>query len=120
MRCDLSREYRFEAAHALPSLPATHKCSRVHGHGYRLRVTVRGEVDPELGWVMDFAAIDEQVAPVIEEIDHRLLNEVPGLSNPTSEVLAAWLWSRIRPGLPLMVEIVVSETPRSRCVYRGE
>jgi len=120
MRCELSRDYRFEAAHSLPRVPPTHKCHRVHGHGYLVRVTVAGEVDAEQGWVVDFATIDAQVNPVIKELDHRFLNDLSGLSNPTSEVLAGWLWERIRPGLPLMVEIMVAETPQARCVYRGE
>ena len=120
MRCELSREYGFEAAHSLPRVPQTHKCHRMHGHGYRITVVVAGEVDPELGWLMDFADIDREVDPLMAELDHRVLNEIPGLDNPTSEVLAAWLWQRLAPRLPLLRELVVAETPRTRCVYRGE
>jgi 6-pyruvoyltetrahydropterin/6-carboxytetrahydropterin synthase len=120
MRCQLSREFRFEAAHQLPKVPETHKCYRMHGHGYLITVVVEGEVDDDLGWLMDFAAIDGVVNPVIAELDHRVLNDLPGLANPTSEILAAWMWQRVAPGLPLMVELVVSETPSSRCTYRGE
>ena len=120
MRCELSRDYRFEAAHSLPCVPATHKCRRAHGHGYLIRVTVAGEVDPETGWVMDFATIDAEVSPVLKELDHQFLNDLPGLENPTSEVLAGWLWQRIRPRLALLSELMVAETPQSRCVYRGE
>ncbi|WP_428265532.1 6-carboxytetrahydropterin synthase QueD [Haliangium sp.] len=119
MRCELSRDYRFEAAHRLPRVPATHKCSRVHGHSYHISVTVAGEVDPDMGWVLDFADVDKVVTPVIESLDHQLLNELPGLENPTSEILAGWMWGRIAPGLPGLVEIMVSETPSSRCIYRG-
>lgn len=120
MRCRLSREYHFEAAHHLPRVPPTHKCHRVHGHGYRVNVLVEGEVDPDMGWLVDFADIDRQVAPLIARLDHQLLNEIPGLENPTSEHLAAWLWREIAPGLPLLTEITVSETPWSACIYRGE
>jgi len=120
MRCKLVRDFRFEAAHWLPKVPPDHKCRRMHGHSYRVSVTIEGDLDPELGWLMDFAAIDEQVDPVIKKLDHYTLNEIPGLENPTSEFLAAWLWNRIEPALPLLVELSVSETPDSRCVYRGE
>ncbi len=81
---------------------------------------IDGEVDAEMGWLMDFADIDERVRPVIAEIDHQYLNELPGLENPTCEVLAAWIWARLAPELPLLHQLTVSETPTSRCVYRGE
>jgi 6-pyruvoyltetrahydropterin/6-carboxytetrahydropterin synthase len=68
---------------------------------------------------MDFAAIDEHAAPLVRQLDHQVLNDVPGLENPTSELLAAWWWRRLAPGLPQLREVVVSETPTSRCVYRG-
>jgi 6-pyruvoyltetrahydropterin/6-carboxytetrahydropterin synthase len=120
MRCQLSRDYHFEAAHRLPRVPATHKCSRVHGHSYHVTITLTGPIDPDMGWLVDFADIDRVVDPVIARIDHQLLNEVPGLENPTSELLAVWLWRTIQPGLPGLTEILVAETPTSRCVYRGD
>lgn len=118
MRCSLTRDYRFEAAHFLPRVPETHKCRRMHGHSYQVRVTIEEEIDPDLGWLMDFAAVDEVVEPVIAEIDHRVLNEIPGLDNPTSELLAVWLWKRLAGRLPLR-EVEVAETIDSRCVVRG-
>jgi 6-pyruvoyltetrahydropterin/6-carboxytetrahydropterin synthase len=120
MRCQLSRDYQFEAAHRLPRVPATHKCSRVHGHSYHVTITLTGPIDPDMGWLLDFADIDRVVDPVIARIDHQLLNEVPGLENPTSELLAVWLWRAIQPALPGLTEILVAETPTSRCVYRGD
>jgi len=120
MRTRLQRDYRFESAHFLPKVPEGHKCARVHGHSYAITIVIEGEVDPALGWVMDFAAIDEPVAPLVKALDHRVLNEIDGLENPTSEHLAAWLWTRIKPALPLLVEVQVAETPTSRCAYRGE
>jgi 6-pyruvoyltetrahydropterin/6-carboxytetrahydropterin synthase len=120
MRCQLSRDYHFEAAHRLPRVPATHKCSRVHGHSYRVTITVTGPIDPDLGWLLDFADLDRVVDPVIERIDHQLLNEVAGLENPTSELLAVWLWRAIQPGLAGLTEVMVAETPTSCCVYRGD
>ena len=91
----------------------------MHGHSYRIDVVIEGEVDPELGWVIDFADIDEHAMPLVHLLDHQTLNEIDGLANPTSELLAAWWWKRLAPRLPGLVEVVVSETVSSRCVYRG-
>lgn len=126
MHCQLVREYHFEAAHRLPRVPDNHKCSRVHGHSYHVTVTLEGEVDPVLGWLLDFAEIDQVVAPVITRLDHQFLNEIEGLGNPTSEILAGWMWREIKPALAAasagraeLIELAVSETASSRCVYRG-
>ena len=116
----LERSYRFEAAHFLPRVPPGHKCARMHGHSYHIEVAVEGEVDSERGWVMDFAEIDEHVAPLSRQLDHQVLNEIEGLNNPTSELLSRWFWNRLSLWMPGLVEIVVSETPTSRCIYRGE
>ena len=118
MAMRLERSYRFEAAHFLPKVPPGHKCARMHGHSYQIEIAIEGEVDPELGWLMDFAAIDEHAAPLVRQLDHQVLNEIEGLANPTSEHLAAWWWQRLAQ-LPGLVEVVVSETPTSRCVFRG-
>ncbi|HWM85059.1 MAG TPA: 6-carboxytetrahydropterin synthase QueD [Kofleriaceae bacterium] len=117
MICRLSRDYRFEAAHFLPRVPAGHQCRRMHGHSYALRISIEGEPDPERGWVMDFAAMDEAVDPVVRRLDHQVLNEVPGLDNPTAELLAGWLWRELEGKLPV-VEIEVAETDSARCVLR--
>ena len=120
MRMELTKEYRFEAAHRLPQVPADHKCSRMHGHGFRVEITIAGEVDPQMGWVVDYADITAKVEPIIKrELDHRALNDVPGLENPTSEMLAAWLWRRLAPELPRLTAITVHETCTARCTYRG-
>jgi 6-pyruvoyltetrahydropterin/6-carboxytetrahydropterin synthase len=117
---ELFKQFSIEAAHWLPNVPADHKCRRMHGHSFQIQVHVRGPVDPHLGWVMDFAEIKAAFAPVEEEIDHRCLNEVEGLENPTSENLARWLWGQLMPALPLLSKIVVQETCNSGCIYSGE
>jgi 6-pyruvoyltetrahydropterin/6-carboxytetrahydropterin synthase len=119
MRARLERSYRFEAAHFLPKVPAGHKCARVHGHSYQVCVAIEGPVDDTRGWVVDFADIDDHAAPLVKLLDHQLLNEIDGLANPTSELLAAWWWDRLAGRLPGLAEVAVSETPSSRCVYRG-
>jgi 6-pyruvoyltetrahydropterin/6-carboxytetrahydropterin synthase len=120
MRTRLLREYRFEAAHFLPRVPEGPKCARMHGHSYSVVLVIEGPIDPDLGWVMDFGDMDVHVMPLVVRLDHHVLNELEGLANPTSELLAVWLWDRLRPALPLLVEVQVAETPASRCVYRGE
>ncbi len=118
-RFELSRSYRFEAAHHLPRAPVDHPCRRVHGHSYEVELHIAGELDERVGWVMDFADIDAAFAPLRDELDHRLLNDIDGLENPTSERLAQWLWQRLDQVLPGLEAVVVRETPRSACVYRG-
>ena len=121
MRTRLERTYRFEAAHFLPKVPPGHKCARMHGHSYQVDVAIEGEIGAESGWLMDFSDIDEHVMPLVKKLDHHVLNEVEGLPNPTSELLAVWLWKRLAATLHgKLVEVIVSETPTSRCVYRGD
>jgi 6-pyruvoyltetrahydropterin/6-carboxytetrahydropterin synthase len=117
---EIFKEFGFEAAHRLPNVPEGHKCARLHGHSFRVEVHVRGDVDPRLGWVMDFAEVKAAVKPVIDRLDHYYLNEIEGLENPTSEVLARWLWARLKPSLPTLSRIVVRETCTSGCTYQGE
>jgi len=116
---ELRKTFQFEAAHLLPHLPASHKCRRLHGHSFKVEVAVEGECDPRLGWVIDYADIAEAFRPIWERIDHNYLNDVEGLENPTSENVALWIWSQLKPRLPLLSEIVVAETCTARCVYRG-
>ena len=113
------KEFRFEAAHLLPNVPDGHKCKRLHGHSFRVEVHVAGPLHAELGWVRDFADISTAVKPLIARLDHYYLNDIPGLENPTSEVLAAWIWDELLPVLPALDKIVVRETCTSGCVYSG-
>ncbi|MGZ8377416.1 MAG: 6-carboxytetrahydropterin synthase QueD [Gemmatirosa sp.] len=117
---EIWREFTFEAAHRLPNVPEGHKCARLHGHSFRVEVHVRGPLDPTLGWVMDFAELKAAWRPLHETLDHHYLNDVAGLENPTSEVLARWIWGRLASSVPGLSEIVVRETCTSGCRYRGE
>ncbi|MEW6254208.1 MAG: 6-carboxytetrahydropterin synthase QueD [Planctomycetota bacterium] len=116
---DIFRVFHLHCARRLPALPATHPCSRLHGHTFRIEVTVSGELDPVLGWVTDFADIEAAWRPVHDTLDHRTLNEIAGLENPTSEGLAIWLWQRLQLALPGLSQISVMETHDAGCVYRG-
>lgn len=118
-RMDIYKEFTFEAAHLLPNVPDGHKCKRLHGHSFRVEVHVTGPLHQQLGWVMDFADLKAVVKPVIGRLDHYFLNDIPGLENPTSEVIAVWLWQQLKPQLPELSKIVVKETCTSGCVYTG-
>ena len=116
----LVKEYRFEAAHLLPKVPPGHKCQRLHGHSFKIELTVAGPVNPETGWFIDYGDLDDVWAPLYDMLDHHYLNEVEGLDNPTSENLARWLWERIRPKLPQLSRVTVHETCDARCEYEGD
>ncbi|MBK8977386.1 MAG: 6-carboxytetrahydropterin synthase QueD [Planctomycetes bacterium] len=115
MYTEVFQEFRFEAAHRLAHLPESHPCHRLHGHSYRVRVCVAGPVDEATGFVVDFAAIQRAMAPVLEALDHRLLDEVPGLAPSTCEHLAAWIWRRIEAALPGLSRVEVWEGAHSGC-----
>src|SRR4051794_39397020 len=113
------KSFTFEAAHRLPNVPPEHKCARLHGHSFHVEVHVEGDVGDESGWVLDFADIRDAFAPVHDALDHRYLNEIDGLENPTSERLAEWIWDRLAPALPRLSEIGVRETGTSGVGLKG-
>jgi 6-pyruvoyltetrahydropterin/6-carboxytetrahydropterin synthase len=117
---EIFKEFTFEAAHRLPNVEPDHKCARLHGHSFRVSVHLTGPVSTDGGWVRDFHDISSAMAPLLEMLDHYYLNEVEGLENPTSEVLARWIWAGLTGSLPELSEVVVRETCTSGCVYRGE
>lgn len=117
---ELFKEFSIEAAHYLPHVAEEHKCKRLHGHSFRVQVTVSGPVDQRLGWVMDFAEISHAFDPIMQALDHRCLNDVKGLENPTSENLSKWIWDRLNPSLPGLKRVVVRETCSSGCSYEGQ
>src|SRR5689334_4675639 len=116
---ELKKTFQFEAAHLLPRLPKSHKCRRLHGHSFKVEITVEGELDNKLGWVMDYADMSKAFKPIWELLDHRYLNEIPGLENPTSENIAIWIWQRLKPNLSILSGIEVAETCTARCIYKG-
>jgi 6-pyruvoyltetrahydropterin/6-carboxytetrahydropterin synthase len=120
MKVRLVHEFRFEAAHALPKVPPGHKCARMHGHSFKVELSVVGDVNPETGWLIDFGVIDDLWRPIHARIDHNTLNDIVGLENPTSENLARWLWDQLKPRLPELDQVTLWETFDARCEYRGE
>ncbi|USA44855.1 6-carboxytetrahydropterin synthase QueD [Spongiibacter taiwanensis] len=116
---EIYKEFTFEAAHRLPNLPENHKCRRLHGHSFMVRLYVSGEIDPHTGWLMDFSDIKRAFAPIYEQLDHHYLNDIPGLENPTSEVLTKWIWKATKPRLPALSGVEIRETCTSGCIFRG-
>jgi len=112
------KEFKFDSAHWLPNVPADHKCANMHGHTYLVEIHVEDELDPILGWVLDYNDLRKHVEPLIDQLDHKVLNEIDGLENPTAEHLALWLWNKLKPQLPL-AQVVVKENPTNVCIYSG-
>ena len=119
MAVRLAREFTFEAAHRLPHVPEGHKCARLHGHSFKVELICEGNVDPQSGWLLDFADLKAAFEPLHEQLDHHYLNEIQGLENPTAENLARWIWVRMKKKLPFLSQVNVAETCHSRCEYRG-
>src|SRR5215831_13202850 len=102
---EIFKEFTIEAAHRLPRVPQGHKCARLHGHSFRVELAVAGPVDPQTGWFIDFSVLYDAWRPLHDRLDHHYLNEIPGLENPTSEILAAWIWERLVPALPSLARV---------------
>ena len=117
---EIFREFTFDAAHRLDHLPEGHKCARMHGHTYKLRVYVEGPVLEPVGWVMDFAELKKATGAVLDQLDHRTLNDIEGLEQPTSEAIVVWIWNRLKPTVPGLSRLELWENTTSGCVYAGE
>ena len=116
----LTRRYKFDAAHHLPTLPEHHPCHRMHGHTYVVWLTVTGPVVD--GMVIEYGDLDDiwrhQCALVL---DHHTLNDVPGLENPTVEILTPWIFKRLAPNMTggvCLESVRVQESESSSCEYR--
>lgn len=116
----ICKDFDFESAQALPQFPEGHKCRRLHGHSFKVTISVRGPVDEASGLFYDHAVISDAMRPIIAQLDHAYLNDIPGLENPTIELIVRWIWDKLHSQLPGLHEIVLHETPRARCIYRGE
>ena len=116
---EIYKEFSFDSAHFLPNVPDGHKCKQMHGHTYRLRVILEGTTDPALGWIMDFKELKDAVSPVIDQLDHKLINDIKGLENPTAENITIWIWRQIKPSLAQLTRIELYETPTTGVIYDG-
>ena len=117
---EIFKQFTFDSAHFLPNVPEGHKCKEIHGHTYTMTVYVEGDIKNNFDWVMDFADLKGVIDPIVKSIDHKLLNNIAGLENPTCEIIAIWLWNKIKPEIPILNKIELHETPTSGAVYRGK
>ena len=117
---EIYKEFNFEAAHRLPNVPEGHKCARLHGHSFQVRIVISGDAPEPAGWVMDFADVKASFKPLHDMLDHHYLNDIAGLENPTSENIARWIWQRLKPSLSLLSAVEIRETCTSGCIYRGD
>ena len=115
----ISQAFVFEAAHYLPHVPEAHRCRRLHGHSYRIELRIAGDVDAHTGFVVDFFEVEKAFQPLLEQLDHYLLNDIAGLENPTAENIAIWIFDRIRLALPQLQAVKVFETPMCWAEYCG-
>ena len=120
MYVELKKRFQFEAAHSLPNLPTDHKCHRLHGHSFKVELTVSGMCDEKLEWLVDYNEIKKAFHPIWVKQDHRHLNKINGLENPTSENIAKRIWEEVSPKLPNLTAIEIPETCNASCIYRGE
>lgn len=116
---ELTCEFTIEASHQLHLAPEGSVCRRLHGHSWKIEVTVAGPVDPTTGWMIDYHDIEKAWTPLHDVLDHRHLNDVDDLDNPTSEMLAIWIWERLARSLPQLSAVIIHETCTARCAYRG-
>lgn len=115
----ITQAFTFEAAHRLPHVPETHRCHRMHGHSYRVEIELEGDVDAHTGFVVDFFDVEAAFGPLLARLDHHCLNDIEGLENPTAELIAVWIYDRIKPNLPQTSAVIVYETPNCWAEYRG-
>lgn len=116
-KIELKKTFEIESARFLPFLPKTHPCSRTHGHSFKITLTLQGQINPKLGWLIDYHEIDKLVFSTLNKIDHKLLNKVSGLKNPTTENLTIWLYQEIQPNLAELIRVTVKETRDTECSY---
>lgn len=119
MRASLIKTIDFEAAHWLPTFPEGHKCRRLHGHSFKADIIIEGEVDPAKGYLIDFGQVKALTEPIVKRLDHYCLNDIEGLENPTAEMLARWIYDRLKGELPMLKAVRVRETCTSAAEYAG-
>jgi 6-pyruvoyltetrahydropterin/6-carboxytetrahydropterin synthase len=114
------KEFRFDAAHFLPNAPEGHPNRRVHGHSFRVVVWLDGKVDPSTGLVVTFELFLQELMVVRDALDHHMLNEIPGLENPTLELISTWVWNKLKPKLRDLSRVEVHrDSCNEGCIYDG-
>ena len=113
------KKFNIESARSLPNVLETHPCYQLHGHSFKIIISVKGQIDKHTGFVTDFQEIENAFNPIKKILDHSFLNKIEGLSNPTSENICIWIWDKIESSIPNICEIEIKETDTTGCIYRG-
>ena len=113
------KKFNIESARSLPNVPKTHPCHQIHGHSFKIIISVKGQKDEHSGFVTDFQEIENAFNPIMEILDHSYFNEIEGLTNPTSENICIWIWNKIESSISNLCEIKIQETDSTGCIYRG-
>ena len=113
------KKFNIESARSLPNVSESHPCYQLHGHSFKIIITVKGQMDKHTGFVTDFQEIENVFNPIKKILDHSFLNKIEGLSNPTSENICIWIWDKIESSIPNICEIEIKETDSTGCIYRG-
>ncbi len=116
---ELKMQFRIESARRLSYLPSNHPCSQVHGHSFLITLTFYGPWNESLAWMRDYHEIEVLVKPILNQLDHHYLNDIPGLEKPTSESLCVYLYDKIKPLLTELQKVTIAETPTTECSYSG-
>ena len=117
---EVFKTFSIEAARSLPNLSDEHPCTNIHGHSFKITITVSGDINETTGFVIDFGDVDTAFKPIFQMIDHSYLNDIEGLENPSSENMCRWIWIRLAPTLPGLSQIEIKETDSTGCTYKGE
>lgn len=114
------KKFNIESARSLPNVPKTHPCNKLHGHSFKIKISVKQKIDKYTGFVIDFQEIDDAFSPIKKILDHTYLNDINGLHNPTSENICIWIWKKLKPSLSNIYQIEIKETDDTGCIYKGE
>ena len=117
MKYELKQHFQIESARFLPHLPKNHPCAHMHGHSFKIVLTLQGDLDPKLGWLIDYNEITKVMSPLLKQLDHQVLNNVPGLENPTTEHLTKWIFQNALQSLPILKSVTIMETTQTECSY---
>ena len=117
---ELSKEFRFDAAHTLDRTIDAEPSRRIHGHSYRAEVVVRGRPDPATGMIVDLGHLERALEEARDGLDHRFLDELNDLGPATMENLAAWVWRKVEPSCAGLCRVVIyRESSGHTCAYFG-
>ncbi|NUM59454.1 MAG: 6-carboxytetrahydropterin synthase [Bdellovibrionaceae bacterium] len=114
---ELKLDFFLESARFLKFLPSTHPCAQLHGHSFKVILAFRGSIQPQIGWLEDYVVLEKKLRPILKQLDHQVLNEIPGLENPTTELICVWLYDKIKRKIKSLHQVTIRETHNTECSY---